>query len=194
MGLALPGVERPKLLTLTSRPDEAPWESRRLLTRRFAELRRRVERAFPGAEINYAAAVELTAAGRVHLHVVLRGVPFLPQSVWSRLVSSVGFGYVVDVRAVRSGEGMGAYMSKSLGTYLTKQAGAGSWPAHFRRIRFSLEWAPEWVSRARRASHEGAADDGWRLVGLTPVSVALRAWEAVVAGQGPPREAGGAVA
>jgi len=194
MGLAAPDRERPKLLTLTSRPDEAPWESRRRLTRRFAELRRRVARAFPGAEINYAGAVELTEAGRVHLHVVMRGVPFLPQPVWSRLVASCGFGFVVDVRQVRSADAMGAYLTKSLGVYLTKQAGTGSWPAHFRRIRFSQAWAPEWVSRGRRPSNEGAPRGPWQLIGLTPISAALRAWEATVAGQGPPREAGGAAA
>lgn len=166
MGVAQAGAEVPKLLTLTSSPQEQPWESRAALARRFAELRRRLERAFPGSRIEYAGAVELTARGGVHFHVVLRGMPFLPQAVWSRLAAGVGFGYVVDVRAVRSAERMGAYLSKSLGSYLTKQAGSGAWPPHFRRVRFSQAWAEGWVARGRRPRQpgaEGASDSEWRL-------------------------------
>lgn len=186
MGLNAPGPEVPKLLTLTSRPEELPFVARERLTRRFAELRRRLSRAFPAADINYAGAVELTAAGRVHFHVVLRGVPFMPQPVWSRLAHAVGFGYIVDVRRVRSADGMGRYLSKSLGSYLTKQAGSGAWPAHFRRIRFSHAWAPGWVPSGRRPRQDGAHAEDWVLLAVTPLGAAMRAWEAAVAGQGPP--------
>ena len=166
MGVAQAGAEMPKLLTLTSRPGEQPFESRAALSRRFAELRRRLERAFPGSRIEYAGAVELTQRGGVHFHVVMRGMPFMPQAVWSRVVASCGFGFVVDVRAVRSAAGMGAYLTKSLGGYLTKQAGSGAWPPHFRRVRFSRAWAEGWVARGRRPRQpgaEGASDSEWRL-------------------------------
>ncbi len=158
----------PKLLTLTSRPGEDPAESRRLLSRRFANVRRHLERAFPGCQVDYAGAVELTRRGAVHFHVVLRGVPYMPQATWSRVVARFGFGYVVDIRRVRSGE-LGQYLSKSLGTYLTKSVGAQPWPAHFRRIRFSASWAPTWVSRsAWREAHGGDQRGEWRFVQCSP--------------------------
>jgi len=158
LGLAIPGSEVPKLLTLTSLPDEGPWDSRARLSRRFASLRRRLESAFPGVEIEYAGVVERTRRGAIHFHVVLRGAPFMPPSVWSRLAARSGFGYIVDVR--RANVGVRGYLTKSLGTYLTKEAASASWPAHFRRIRFSREWAPEWVPRSVRTAREG---DRWVL-------------------------------
>lgn len=180
--------ERPKLLTLTSQPLEPAWESRRLLGRRFAEVRRRLLRAFPGATINYAGAVEVTERGAVHFHVVLRGVPYMPQGVWSRLVAAVGFGYVVDVRAVRSGDGMAGYLTKQLGGYLTKQAASRAWPMHFRRIRFSQAWAEGWTPRGRRP-RQPEGQSPWVLLRIT----AGNDWQGLpgaeggmAAGQGPP--------
>jgi hypothetical protein len=192
LGSTLIGTEIPKLLTLTSHPGEGPWRSRELLTRRFAEVRRRLERAFPGCELEYAGAVELTRRGAVHFHVVLRGVPYMPQSTWSRLVARCGFGPVVDIRRVQSG-GVGGYLSKDLGGYLTKAAGSQSWPPHFRRVRFSRDWAPEWLPRARRARH-GGDQASWVLHHVAVRSsdeLPTRAIGWAVAGQGPP-VAGGA--
>lgn len=174
-------AEKPKLLTLTSLPSEDPARSRALLSRRFAEVRRQLERAFPGCHVEYAGAVELTRRGAVHFHVVLRGVPFLPQSVWSRMVERCGFGPVVDIRQVRGGA-VGDYLSKDLGAYLTKQA-ATRWPPHFRRVRFSQGWAPEWVPRRRSGATEGAQPSRWTLQRIDPPPPA---WADPVAGQGPP--------
>jgi hypothetical protein len=174
----------PKLLTLTSLPGEDPAESRRLLSRRFASVRRHLERVFPGCQVEYAGAVELTRRGAVHFHVVLRGVPYLPQAVWSRVVARYGFGPVVDIRRVQSGE-LGRYLSKSLGTYLTKSSGVESWPPHFRRVRFSHSWAPEWVLRPARAVTEAPSE--WRMLSFLqendPRAFSESQW---VAGQGPP--------
>jgi hypothetical protein len=174
----------PKLLTLTSRSGENPAESRRRLSRRFASVRRHLERVFPGCQVEYAGAVELTQRGAVHFHVVLRGVPYLPQAVWSRVVSRYGFGPVVDIRRVQSGE-LGRYLSKSLGTYLTKSSGVDWWPPHFRRVRFSQRWAPEWVLRPARAATEGPSE--WSLRAFLwaddPLAFSKPEW---VAGQGPP--------
>lgn len=166
LGLAEPGTQIPKLLTLTSQPGEDPAVSRERLSRRFADVRRRLERAFPGARVEYAGTVELTRRGAVHFHVVLRGVPFLPQATWSRLVERYGFGPVVDIRRVRS-EGMGRYLSKDLGGYLTKAA-AHRWPAHFRRVRFSQAWAPAWVSPRPQAVPGGRPASPWRLLRVSP--------------------------
>lgn len=154
LGLAVQGDrELPKFLTLTSRPGESPHESRAALASRFREVRRRLERSFPGAEVEYGGMVELTQRGAVHLHVVLRGVPFMPQRTWSTLVARCGFGPVVWIEKVHSG-GVGAYVAK-LGRYMTKAAGAGWWPPHFRRVRFSRDWAPGWVVRGRRPRQPG---------------------------------------
>jgi hypothetical protein len=174
----------PKLLTLTSRASENPAESRRLLSRRFASVRRHLERVFPGCQVEYAGAVELTQRGAVHFHVVLRGVPYLPQAVWSRVVSRYGFGPVVDIRRVQSGE-LGRYLSKSLGTYLTKSSGVDWWPPHFRRVRFSRSWAPEWVLRPARAATEAPSE--WSMRAFLrvddPLAFSEPEW---IAGQGPP--------
>jgi hypothetical protein len=191
LSVSLIGHEIPKLLTLTSRPGEDPAVSRRLLSRRFANVRRHLERAFPGCHVDYAGSVELTQRGAVHFHVVLRGVPFMPQSVWSRSVGRLGFGPVVDIRRVQSGE-LGRYLSKSLGTYLTKGA-AGAWPAHFRRVRFSASWAPTWVSRSAKRDARGGDQRGvWRFVRCSPYQLdELDGYGSSVAGQG--RLAGGAL-
>lgn len=157
LGLAVQGSgEQPKFLTLTSAPGERPYESRERLARRFAELRRRLGRAFPGSECEYGGVVETTRRGAVHFHVVLRGVPFMPSgpgSPWSRLAERCGFGPVVDIRRARSG--LGRYLSKDLGGYLSKDLSSGIFPPHFRRVRFSREWAPGWVLRGRRPRQPG---------------------------------------
>jgi hypothetical protein len=191
MGLRTPSRELPKVLTLTAAPGEPAYRSRALLGRRFAELRRRLERAFPGVHVEYAGSVEMTQAGAVHFHVVLRGVPFMPVgkgSPWSRLASGSGFGRIAFVEAANVG--LGRYLSKSLGGYLTKQAGSNAWPPHFRRIRFS---------RPRGPRHPGADADVWVLyrvvhgpAGVVAANAALTGYS--VAGQGPPHEVGGAAA
>lgn len=184
LGLTVPDGERPKLLTLTSPPGEDPAISRERLSRRFEELRRRLARAFPGIVLEYAGAVELTQRGAVHFHVILRGVPFMPQPVWSRLAARVGFGYVLDIRQVASVDGMTGYLSKDLGGYLSKDLGARRvWPSHFRRVRFSQAWAPEWVPRGRRPRHEGAAEPRWAFVRCSAYHLDQ---EDPRAGQGPP--------
>ncbi len=194
LSVSLIGTEIPKLLTLTSVPGEWPWQSRQLLTRRFAEVCRRLERAFPGCELEYAGAVERTRRGAIHFHVVLRGVPYMPQSTWSRLVERCGFGPVVDIRRVRTGE-VGTYLSKDLGGYLTKSVNTHSWPPHFRRIRFSRDWAPDWLPRPR-SGLQGGGQSPWVLHHMAvrssdePHPMSVR-WE--IAGQGPP-VAGGAAA
>lgn len=192
MGLRTPSREIPKFLTLTAAPGEPAYRSRAMLGRRFAELRRRLERAFPGVHVEYAGSVEMTQAGALHFHVVLRGVPFMaagPGSPWSRLAAGSGFGRIADVRAANVG--LGRYLSKSLGGYMTKQAGSNAWPAHFRRVRFSRSWAEGWAPRARRALQPGAEGDVWVLYRVVhgPQGEGLSRGALTgysVAGQGPP--------
>jgi hypothetical protein len=185
LGLAVPGSEIPKLLTLTSQPGEMPHVSRARLARRFADLRRRVLRMCPAATVEYAGVVERTQRGAIHFHVVLRGVPFVPQSRWSTMAAASGFGYVVDIRAANVR--VGPYLTKALGEYLTKEAASSSWGRHFRRIRFSQRWAPEWVPRPARAAHGGAPVSPWSLLRIDPPgTVELRQLETAGAGQGPP--------
>jgi hypothetical protein len=150
-----------------------------MLSRRFAELRRRIERRWPGSEIDYAGAVELTERGALHFHVVIRGTPFMAQAWLSSTAAAIGFGRILDVRQVRGGA-IAGYLSKQLGGYLTKAAGSSSWPPHFRRIRFSREWAPDWVPRARSGRQDGAHVGGWLLLGIDPPETAR-------AGQGRPQ-------
>lgn len=142
MGLPSPGAGRARFLTLTAAPLEAPGEAMARFSRRFEHLRRIHERE-TGERLAYFGVVELGARGRPHLHVVMRGGPFVHQSAWSMWATRAGFGRVVDIRAVDDGR-LGAYVAKSLGRYLTKGLG-GSWPSHFRRVRVSRGWAPGWV-------------------------------------------------
>jgi len=157
--------EIPKLLTLTSRPGEPRHVSLARLSRRFEYLRTLLARQFPAARLDgYAGVPELTRAGALHFHVVLRGAPFVPQRWWSKAAHRAGFGYVVDVRALGSRSGATAYLSK----YLGKQLGSRSWPPHFRRVRFSQGWAVEWVPRGRRTRSGDGPPAVFRLVRIDP--------------------------
>jgi hypothetical protein len=175
----------PRLLTLTSPPREDPRRSQDLMKGRFQRLRQRVAERY-GRGFEYAGVVELTKAGSPHLHVVFRG-PWVAQAEWSRLAEAVGFGRVVDVRRVRSGD-VARYAAKGLSGYLAKSFGV-VWPRHFRRVRFSRSWAPSWVVRRR------VSDGLWRrVVPGEPefeVYLALRYLDGLRGGQGPPRAAVG---
>jgi hypothetical protein len=163
------GAERPKFLTLTSRPGELPHESTSLLTDRFANLRRHLQRCFPSASVEYAGVPERTRAGALHLHVILRGVPFMPQPVWSRLAERFGFGRIVWIAAVTGERGMTSYLTKSLGGYMTKDLGRHRWPPGFHRLRFSQGWALGWVSyRAAGPGQPSAQEDSWLFLRVDP--------------------------
>ncbi len=180
---------RPRFLTLTC-ADTDPAVAWAQLTARFQRLRQRVERRY-GVKVEYAAFVEVTRRRIPHLHVVFRG-PYVDYRVWSRLAAGAGFGPVVDIRAVRSGE-LGGYVTKTLGGYVTKSIGA-RYPSGVRRVRFSHRWSPEWVPAARRASPRGETSE-WTRIGPQD-----EAWSGYlhyrhmrsVAGQGPPVAGGGA--
>ncbi len=176
-------AERPKFLTLTSRPGEMPHESTSLLTDRYANLRRHLKRCFPGASLEYAGVPERTRAGALHFHVILRGVPFMPQVVWSRLAERFGFGRIVWITAVVGERGMTSYLTKSLGGYMTKDLGRHRWPPGFHRLRFSQGWALGWVSRARRVRPADSQGDSWLFLRVdSPPRVAVMSDELSRAG------------
>ncbi len=150
---------RPRFLTLTC-DDRDPAMAWAHLTARFQRLRQRVERRY-GVKVEYAAFVELTKRGMPHLHIVFRG-PYVHYRVWSQFAARSGFGSVVDIRAVRSGE-IGGYVTKTLGGYVTKSLG-DRYPVGVRRVRFSHQWSPEWVPTARRATPRGETSE-WTRIG-----------------------------
>jgi hypothetical protein len=184
---AVVGRRPPRFLTLTSRPGESASVAIAQLSRRFEHLRQRVKVRYGGG-FEFAGVVELTRRGMPHLHVVYRG-PWLHQGEWSALAEASGFGPVVDVRRVRSGD-VARYASKGLGGYLAKSL-RQVWPRHFRRVRFSRAWASGWVVRRRNPSGL------WRRVGPGEPEyewwVARQALAAIGGGQGPPGSAVGAV-
>lgn len=101
--------------TLTARDIYEAWNRLRGSLRRLGYLR------------EYAAVVETTGTGALHLHALTTG-KFIPQKRLSALACQAGFGRVADVRAVRPGEGTGdddrrasAYVSKQLAGYMSKQ-------------------------------------------------------------------------
>jgi hypothetical protein len=173
-------VRPPRFLTLTSRPEDSRSWALDHLTERFEALRRLVARR--GGRMEYVGVPELTRAGMPHLHIVFRG-PWLAQREWSALAVEAGFGSIVDVRRVRSGD-VARYAAKGLGGYLSKSVEAAVWPRHFRRVRFSRGWAPGWIVRPRpeRGAWElaSASDPGF-------VSWWVERFCTPRGGQGPPR-------
>ena len=132
----------------------------RLLSRRFEKLRRLVRRTGYRGEFEYGGVVELTKRGIAHFHVLFRG-PYLSQCLWSRLAVEAGFGRIVWIE-LASEPRLAGYVTKALPGYLAKGLGDDvPFPRHFRRVRFSRGWAPDWNVRHRDAAAEASA---WGLV------------------------------
>lgn len=147
LGLTGPGARdprtRPRFLTLTCPPHETDGTSCAQLGRRWQALRQIVERE-TGGRVEFLGVVERgqRRRKRVHLHLVIRA-PWIRQADWSRWAVRAGFGPVVDIREVKTHQ-IASYAAKTLGGYLTKAAGE-RWPPHFRRVRASRGWAPDWI-------------------------------------------------
>lgn len=114
--------ERVRFMTLTdgtagamnTRDVYEAWNRLRASLRKLGYLR------------EYAAVLETTEAGALHLHALTTG-KFIPQKRLSALARQAGFGRITDIRAVRQGEGDGkddrracSYVSKQLAGYMTK--------------------------------------------------------------------------
>lgn len=75
----------------------------------------------------YAAVIETTEAGALHMHALTTG-RYIPQARLSEMADKAGLGVITHIRAVRRGEGKGdddkksaAYVSKELAGYVSKQ-------------------------------------------------------------------------
>jgi hypothetical protein len=172
LAMGLEGAEHPKFLTLTSPAGDSPEASLRLLSRRFEKLRRLVRQTGYRGEFEYGGVVELTKRGIAHFHVLFRG-PFLTQPAWSRLAADAGFGRIVYIKRA-SDTNVASYVTKALPGYVTKDlADPVAFPRHFRRVRFSRGWAPEWVVRLVAPGDESGT---WELVrpGTSLMSAYLR--------------------
>jgi len=152
---------RAKFLTLTSRPGETFEECCARATARFELLRLIVQRE-TGHKLAYLGVAERgTHRGRrFHLHFVIRG-PWVHQARWSAWAERAGFGRVVDIRAVAGGDVTG-YVAKALAGYMTKAANDEAWPRHFRRIRVSRNWSPDWIA------YRPATAGEWLYMGMEP--------------------------
>ena len=172
LAMGLEGAAHARFLTLTSAAGDSPDASMRLLSRRFEKLRRLVRRSGYRGEFEYGGVVELTKRGVAHFHVLFRG-PYLTQAAWSRLAVEAGFGRIVWIE-LASTHGLAGYVTKALPGYVTKDLGeSAAFPRHYRRVRFSRGWAPEWVVRRQEPSAEPTP---WELVraGTSLMSAYLR--------------------
>ena len=116
-------------LTLPGRA-AATGENLRKLSRGFRLLYFRLRRDF-GLESYVWVREKGGINEQLHQHWAIRS-RYIPQRRLSSICHSVGLGRVVDIRAVKSGVALRAY----LGKYLIKQGGA-VWPRHARIVQFS---------------------------------------------------------
>jgi len=141
------------------------WNRLSLALRRAGKLR------------EYAACVETTKAGALHLHVLATG-SYIKQSVLSERAARSGFGAVVDIRAVKDdaqGARSARYISKELAGYITKQkAEALSSKTAVRRrpLRTSRGWGVS-LRAAEKLLAEQEGGEGERDVGPWLLVLAL---------------------
>jgi hypothetical protein len=116
----------------------------------------------------YAAVVETTEGGALHLHLLATG-EYVKQARLSALAARSGFGAVADIRAVKDdaqGERSARYIAKEVAGYVSKgkaEALASKTAQRRRPLRTSRGWglslaAAEKLLAAERAT-EGAARD-----------------------------------
>lgn len=157
--------ERVRLMTLTDGTggDLAARDVYEAWNRLRTRLRKR------GLLSEYAAVMETTQAGALHLHALTTG-SYIPQKRLSEFAQQAGFGKVADIRAVRAGEGTGdgdkrsaAYVSKELAGYVSKQktdALRSKTAARRRPFRCSRGWGLSMVEAERLVAQAWADDAG----------------------------------
>ncbi len=122
----------------------------------------------------FAACVETTEAGALHLHVLATG-RFIKQARLSELAARSGFGPVADIRAVKDdeeGKRSARYISKELAGYITKskaEALASKTAVRRRPLRTSRGWGVSLTAAEKLLASEvagsGDRDAGpWLLV------------------------------
>lgn len=132
---AMSGMHRKgqyRLITLTT-SDEAHAAGKDI-QRSFRALVMRLRRR--GLCDGYIKVKEFTKRGLAHLHVVVRG-RYIPQALLSEMWRDLHDSPIVDVRAVRTHNGMGAYLSKYLGK---SEDGRYSWSWDWVWLGFARDW------------------------------------------------------
>ncbi len=118
-------------------------------------------------ELNqYAAVVETTKVGALHLHAITTG-EYIPQDRLSRLASQAGFGEICDIRAVRTDRPdadrrSADYVAKQLAGYVAKAkttALASKTAVRRRPFRTSREWFPETLRDVERRLAQEALEE-----------------------------------
>lgn len=119
-----------RLITLTLRPNPAASAREELAraNRAWSILWRRYKRQFGDAAVGYAKIVELTKAGTPHLHIIAE-MPYVPQRSLSAAWNALTGSYVVDIRRVRSRNGIGGYLTSYLTKALAVPEGMRKWSA-----------------------------------------------------------------
>ena len=126
-----------RFLTLTCRPnpDATPAEQLDMMNAAWRDLWKRFRRRYGRLCRGYVKIVELHASGAPHLHIAI-AAPFIPQTsisaAWAELTGSP----IVDIRVVRTEQGIARYLSK----YLTKATHA---VARRRRWSQSYKFLPK---------------------------------------------------
>jgi hypothetical protein len=106
-----------RFITLTAQPirGESPQETLDRLSRGWRLIWKRLKREQGEKARGYVRIVELTKAGRPHLHIAV-DCAYVRQSRLSYFAREVGIGSVVDIRAIKTERGLARYLAK----YLTK--------------------------------------------------------------------------
>jgi len=160
--------ERVRFMTLTS-PDTEGLTMRELYEA-FSKLRVKLRRS--GHLQEYFAVVETTAAGALHLHVILTG-RYLPQRRLSELAAWAGFGRVADIRVIKDDGAVHVsdYLVKSLAHYATKanvSRLAAKGARRLRPVRTSRAWFPGGMAEAEREVGRRLAEEFGKSSDLGP--------------------------
>lgn len=139
------------------------WNRLRIKLRRSGDLR------------EFVAVVETSAAGRLHLHVLMTG-QYIPQHVLSRLAAEARFGAICDIREVKRAANdpreCAEYVAKELAGYVTKakvESLTGKTARRRRPVRQSRQWCGDSAREAERIvvqqSREQEKDEGpWAFI------------------------------
>lgn len=154
INLAAERGERIRFMTLTESP-AYPFETAADVSKAWNRFRTRLRKS--GDLREYAAAVELTQAGRPHLHIVATG-EYIPQARLSEYAAGAGFGPVADIRAIKltgadDDKRTAGYIAKELAQYVSKSGkarAADPSEGRARPIRTSRRWYPGGLRKAEQ--------------------------------------------
>jgi len=133
-----------KFLTLTIRHDPArtPRESLDLMNACWRSLWKRLKREHGRRARGYVKIVETTRQGTPHLHIAV-DMPFTAQAVLSAAWEELSGSPIVDIRVIRTQNGIARYLSK----YLTKAREAIAGRRRWSQSSHFLPAPPEQVAQ-----------------------------------------------